>query len=188
MVNFERICFASLVFCCIALRRVLTSFAMRCDHFQVLSLTAKIAVSWKFTHTLKSRLSFHQSYGRNSLEVKGLHPSCCILLTRQGQSRFCPSTCSKMGSTAAPCGNDITQKILSNNFKLKIPWWNHMGVEVQSNVKGSLWYVLKSIRRKEAKIFQHLTKMRVYSLACHRFLPQWFLPEILLICFLNCCI
>lgn len=32
-----------------------------------------------------------------------------------------------------------------------------MSPEVQSNVKGSLWYVLKSIRTKETKIFYHLT-------------------------------
>lgn len=32
-----------------------------------------------------------------------------------------------------------------------------MRLEVQSNVKGSLGYVLKSIRTKETKIFQHLT-------------------------------
>lgn len=160
------------------LRWALTSSAMRCDYFLLLCLTAKIAVSWKSTHMLEFGLSFHQSYGE---KLHGSHHSFCILLARQGQRRFCPSTFNKMVSVILLikfC--QITLNWKKNHSEIALNFHSHAMWKAHSDI---FWNQLEQRKPKFSNTSP--TKMRIYSLACRRFLPQWFLPEILLICFLN---
>jgi len=86
---------------------------MRCDYLLLLYLTAKIAVSCKSTHVMKSRLSYCQSYGgklHGSQEIASLvlHP-----FEEAGKEQILPISVEQGGvkkNKAVACGNYITQK------------------------------------------------------------------------------